>query len=209
MRPNPYEAPGSQETNIPCERIFCVFPPVMPWRSHPLATCSDSISLGWCDAHVAAPNTYGLSTAITDDSREPWYGFLRPRNLSVPSYRPTQKRGCISLCASACQVRVRGSTQQPSGTSPIWTGARVVTDKGSGLALPHSRFAQILRGFKNCGRVSVVKEAHHGRDPENYQPNALMTSPCCWPSWNGWACSPCWTSTSPPMGTGWASVWAG
>jgi hypothetical protein len=29
-----------------------------------------------------------------------------------------------------------------------------------------SWFAQILRGFNNCGRVSVGEEAQYGRDPE-------------------------------------------
>jgi type I restriction enzyme S subunit len=32
-----------------------------------------------------------------------------------------------------------------------------------------SRFAQILRGFKDCGRVSVAEEAHHVRDPDHSQ----------------------------------------
>jgi transposase len=32
----------------------------------------------------------------------------------------------------------------------------------------NSRFAHILRGFKNCGRVSVVEEAHYDRAPEYY-----------------------------------------
>ena len=31
------------------------------------------------------------------------------------------------------------------------------------------RFAQILRGFKNCGRVSGAKEVHHGRAPDHSQ----------------------------------------
>jgi hypothetical protein len=44
------------------------------------------------------------------DSRERWSSSLSPRNISVPSYRPTQTRGCTSACASEAQVRVRGST---------------------------------------------------------------------------------------------------
>jgi CheY-like chemotaxis protein len=32
----------------------------------------------------------------------------------------------------------------------------------------NSWFAQIWRGFKHCGRVSVVEEAHHGRDPKHH-----------------------------------------
>jgi transposase len=33
----------------------------------------------------------------------------------------------------------------------------------------NSRFAQILRGFKNCGRVSGTKEVPHGRAPDHSQ----------------------------------------
>ena len=55
--------------------------------------------------------------------RECWYGSLRPRNVSVPSYRPTQTRGCTSVCASEARVRVRGSTRSPSGTFATNIGA--------------------------------------------------------------------------------------
>ena len=104
---------------------FCTFfPPCRSWGSHPLATCSDVVSLGWCSAH-------GLhQTLIEGLPPSPWrwpravVGSLRPSNISVPSYRPMQKRGDISLCASEVQVRVRGSPQEPSGTSTSWTGAR-------------------------------------------------------------------------------------
>jgi len=47
------------------------------------------------------------------------HGPLRPRNISVPSDRPTQKQGCRGSCGSECQVRVRGSTRQPSGTLAV------------------------------------------------------------------------------------------
>jgi hypothetical protein len=33
----------------------------------------------------------------------------------------------------------------------------------------NSRFAQILRGFENYGRVSAAEEAYHGGDPEDHQ----------------------------------------
>src|SRR5437870_1620046 len=45
--PNTYEDPRCQETNYPWERILCFFPPCRSWCSHPLATCSDLVSLGW------------------------------------------------------------------------------------------------------------------------------------------------------------------
>ena len=55
--------------------------------------------------------------------RECWYGSLRPRNISVPSYRPTQTKGCTSSCASEAQVRGRGSPRSPSGTFATNRGA--------------------------------------------------------------------------------------
>ena len=51
----------------------------------------------------------------------------------------------------------------------------VVTREGQPLvadlqmAILYSRFAQILRGFKDCGRVSVAEEVHHDRDPDHSQ----------------------------------------
>jgi hypothetical protein len=35
-----------------------------------------------------------------DGYREHEHGSLRPRNFSVPSYRPTQRRSCTAACAS-------------------------------------------------------------------------------------------------------------
>jgi hypothetical protein len=52
------------------------------------------------------------------------YGSLRPRNISVPSYRPTQTPGDTCMCASAAQVRGRGSPRSPSGPCALWTRAR-------------------------------------------------------------------------------------
>src|SRR5262245_16192375 len=44
---------------------FLLFSASKAWGSDPLATCSGLISLGWHSAHVAAPHTYGGSTAMT------------------------------------------------------------------------------------------------------------------------------------------------
>jgi len=56
---------------------------------------SAGAEIGWLHQTLIAglPPRYG-------DCRVPEHGALRPRNLSVPSYRPTQKRGCTFLCAS-------------------------------------------------------------------------------------------------------------
>ena len=71
-----------------------------------------------CTKHLLRVNRH-----CDGDGREPVHSFLRPRNRSVPSYRPTQTRCCTSLCASEAQVRGRGSTQGPRVTLAICTGA--------------------------------------------------------------------------------------
>ena len=117
--------PVVKRQTTPRGGFFAFFPPCRSWCSHPLATCSDLVSLGWCGDHGLhqtlieglPPSQWRLPRAVG--------GSRRPRNISVPSYRPLQKRGYISLCASEVQVRVRGSTRQPSGTSTSWPGARV------------------------------------------------------------------------------------
>jgi hypothetical protein len=46
------------------QRGFLLFSAENAWRSSPLAPCSAVIALGWHSAHVAAPHTYGGSTAM-------------------------------------------------------------------------------------------------------------------------------------------------
>jgi hypothetical protein len=72
-----------------------------------------------CTTHVLRVDRH-----YYDGCRELSPSFLRPRNISVPSYRPLQKKGDTFRCASEGQARGRGSTQQPAKTFAIWTGAR-------------------------------------------------------------------------------------
>jgi hypothetical protein len=78
----------------------------------------------WLAQRSCGGPTHCLRVERPSDCREPGYGFLRPSNLSVPSDRPTQKRGCPALCASELQARGRGSPQEPCGPCASWTGAR-------------------------------------------------------------------------------------
>jgi hypothetical protein len=85
-----------------------------------------------CTKHV-----WRVSRHRHGDSRERWSSSLRPRNIAVPSSRPTQTRGCTSACASEAQVRVRGSTRSPAGTFAPKTGAGAsvqATAQGQGKA---------------------------------------------------------------------------
>jgi hypothetical protein len=108
---NPYEVPCCQETSVPYERILAFF------RVESLAQFSSG-HVFWLDFSRLAQRLCGCTKHLLrvyrhgdGDCREPSNGFLRPRNLSVPSCRPTHRRGYTSPCASELQVRVRGSTQ--------------------------------------------------------------------------------------------------
>jgi hypothetical protein len=92
--PNPDEVPGCQEADVPCERIFAFF------------RCggSSAVGLRWRDLtsfpDAGADSAWLLHTriegsltmAIVSAERRQRCP-LRPRNLSVPSYRPLQRRG--------------------------------------------------------------------------------------------------------------------
>jgi hypothetical protein len=123
--PNTYEDPGCQETNLPYERISPIF---FRYASGQASSVSGNVfRLHFrllvrerdCTKHLLRVDRHR-----DGGYRACEYSALCPRNLSVPSYRPTQTWGCTSVCASEAQVRGRGSTRSPSGTFAIWTGAR-------------------------------------------------------------------------------------
>jgi hypothetical protein len=123
-RPNPYEDPRCQEIDSPWERIFGGFS-----ASELLAPSSSGHVFCLGCSRLARPSCGGTTHVWRVDRqrhgecRAPGPGLLRPRNLSVPSSRPTHKRGCPSLCASEVQVRVRGSTPSPGVTLALCLGA--------------------------------------------------------------------------------------
>jgi hypothetical protein len=82
-----------------------------------------------------------MKTAIAEPARG---SALRPRNISVPSYRPLQRHGyMVGACASLSQVRGSGSTHQPRATSAACKGAGVgVQSKAKG---PGTRAYVLLR----------------------------------------------------------------
>jgi hypothetical protein len=102
--PSPPRTPGQRGSKAPgsasClkkpilvsrwERMFGVFPPACFWRRHPLATCSDGVSLGWRGHHVAAPHPPCGLTALVMAMAERWglmvYALdtFQPFELSAP-----------------------------------------------------------------------------------------------------------------------------
>jgi hypothetical protein len=113
------------------------FPQCWAWRRHPLATCSDLISLGRPRHIVSAPNTYGGSITIAM-ARAERRGVVLCGLETYPCPRPVLCKGVAACqaCASEAQVRRRGSPRQPHVThaASIGAGADVQSKaKGSGL----------------------------------------------------------------------------
>ena len=93
--PNPYEAPCCQETDSPYERISGFFSAgLVPAQS----TCSRVFWLHFCQraqtVRVCTKHLLRFYRRRDDDCRATVSYPLRPRNISVPSCRPTQKGGC-------------------------------------------------------------------------------------------------------------------
>jgi hypothetical protein len=95
MRP-----PFVKRHTAPESGLFRFFPPWQGQRGQQSVWCPDLIPVPRCQPSMAAPPTY-RGSLITDVMRaEPRGGdSLRPRNDSVPSYRPIQEAGC------ACRAR--------------------------------------------------------------------------------------------------------
>jgi hypothetical protein len=89
MRP-----PVVKRRTSPESGVLRVFPLQWSWRHWSLATGSDLISRRRPRHPVSAPHTDCGSVAMVMASAEKRSsGSLRPRNLSVPSYRPMQSSG--------------------------------------------------------------------------------------------------------------------
>jgi hypothetical protein len=92
---NTDEDPSCQETIHPHERILPLFSAgVQAERRSPLAMCSVFISIGWCLQRDGTKHLLRVSCHCDGSNREFEYGALCPRNISVPSCRPMQTRGC-------------------------------------------------------------------------------------------------------------------
>lgn len=120
-----------------------------------------------CTTHVWRVYRHGDGAC-----REPSDGFLRPRTLSVPSCRPTQRQGDTSSCASSFPVRVRGSTQAPSGTCAFWSGASPgVQSKAQGRGTGPMCSGAFGDAMGASWPSTVARRAH--RDPVRRQARLL------------------------------------
>ena len=103
------------------------FPNVFRWAAGHASSASGHVCRLPCRLPVHArdgPTPFlRVSRHRDGGDREWWSGALRPRNVSVPSSRPTQTRGGTSACAREAQVRVRGRPRSASGPCATKTGA--------------------------------------------------------------------------------------
>ena len=92
--PNPYEAPSCQETNFPQKRILPIF---FRYASGQARSASGNVFRlhfrGWCIRRDCTKHLLRVCRHRDGGDREGWHNSLRPRNISVPSCRPLQKRG--------------------------------------------------------------------------------------------------------------------
>ena len=96
MRP-----PVVKRQTTPRSGFLAFFPLGWSRRSRHPGACSDFISTDRRRQHVAAPHTSGGSVAMAMASAERHQrGPLRPRNVSIPSYRPIQQGAARSVCTS-------------------------------------------------------------------------------------------------------------
>jgi hypothetical protein len=125
----------------PRSGLLALFPLGWSRRRRSPVSCADFIAICRCRQHVAAPNTYcgALAVEMTSAEKRP-DGALRPRNLSVPSYRPTQQGGCT------CAVRQCASGAGEGQHTFPWCDHRRMERSQSGCPIHRSG----LRGHGLC-----------------------------------------------------------
>jgi hypothetical protein len=125
----PMRSPCVKRQTTPRSGLWLFFSACSFWRRRQPASCPDCMSRCRCSGRVAAPHTSEGSVAWKAASPESGeHRPLRPRNVSVPACRPTQRGAARSPCASEVQARVRGSPRQPYAT--------LATDHGAGAGVP-------------------------------------------------------------------------
>ena len=92
-------ATSGQETHDPSERIFTVFSAFFPGKVSVRARGLTSLPSPGADDVGCTTHVLRFYRQRHGTCRETWSYPLRPRNSSVPSYRPPQQAGCT------CAVR--------------------------------------------------------------------------------------------------------
>ena len=139
----------------PRSGFLAFFPLGWSRRSRHPVSCADCISTGRRRQHVAAPHTYcgALAVEMTSAEKRP-DGPLRPSNIAVPSYRPTQQGGGTF----AVRQFASGAGEGPHTSS--WCDHRRMSRSRRGC--PINRRG--LRGDGLCApRRSRTQRDKHGR----------------------------------------------
>ena len=121
--PNPYEAPGGQETNQSYARVLPFWAADRVWRGRPSVAWADVMAMGRCQPSAAAPPTSGGSVATGVALAEHrWGSPLRPSNAAVPSCRPRHRGG--EACAACQCASGAGEGQRTSAVCDARHGCR-------------------------------------------------------------------------------------
>ena len=98
-----------------------------------------------------------------------WGSFTKPRIEDRTAFTPKDKRkGVRDIKKVSGQSEMESETKI---TMDSYTRQHLM-DRSKRFPNPshlNSPFAQILSGFKDCGRVSVAEEVRHDRDPDYSQ----------------------------------------
>ena len=105
--------------------FFVFFPPCQCRRRRHPVSCSAVMSVPRCHPSRAAPHTYGGAVATCVAMAEPPCGApLRPSNNAVPSSRPMQKAGGVSLTRQGAPGSGEGQHTLPEAAIAVSSGAR-------------------------------------------------------------------------------------
>jgi hypothetical protein len=162
-KPNPYEAPGCQETDYLSERIFAVFSAFFPGKVSVRARGLTSFPSTGADEVCCTKHVLRFYRQHDGDCRATLSRPLRPRNILVPSYRPTQQGGCT------CSVRQLASgSGERQHTSPLGDHRHMARSRSG---WPINRRG--LRGYGLCapGR-SLTQRDNHCRALSSGSPRA-------------------------------------
>jgi hypothetical protein len=114
MRP-----PVVKRPTTPRSGVLLFFSAVFPGKVSVRARGLTSLPSPGADAVCCTTHVLRFYRQRHGDCRETWYCPLRPRNLSVPSYRPPQQEGCMSSMRQCAAGAYGGSPHHPGATIAI------------------------------------------------------------------------------------------
>jgi hypothetical protein len=133
---------------------FCCFFRLFPWQGQRPGSWANLISFSGADEVCCTKHVLRFYRQRNGDCRETWYCPLRPRNISVPSYRPTQQGSCTFAVRQFASGSGEGQHTSPLGDHRHMYRSR------SGCPINRRE----LRGYGLCApRRSLTQRHKHCR----------------------------------------------